>query len=89
MMPQSHDDPTTSAKRPDGSSPVTAAEVEAEYTLETTARCPSCERALDTIQVVRVLRTRVNFVSTLPRRGQLLVCGRCQTILAGSLGGLL
>ncbi len=66
-----------------------ATEVEAEYTLETDARCPTCGRYLETIQVVRILRTRVNFVSTLPRRGQLLVCGECQTILAGALGGLL
>lgn len=64
-------------------------EVEAEYALETDARCPTCGKYLETIQVVRMLRTRVNFVSTLPRRGQLLVCGECKTILGGSLGGLI
>ena len=63
--------------------------VEAEYTLETDARCPACGKLLETVEVVRVLRTKVNFVSSLPRRGQLLVCGECSTILAGSLGGLI
>ena len=85
--------PSDKADYPRAADPDAAAEsadqVEAEYTLETGARCPSCGRFLETIQVVRVLRTRVNFVSTLPRRGQLLVCGKCQTILSGSLGGLL
>ena len=72
-----------------GDGPDSGSQVEAEYTLETDARCPTCGKYLTTVQVVRMLRTRVNFVSTLPRRGQLLVCGECQTILAGSLGGLL
>ncbi len=86
MMPSdSTDYPRAVSPGGDGSD----SEVEAEYTLETDARCPTCGKYLETIQVVRVLRTRVNFVSTLPRRGQLLVCGECQTILAGSLGGLL
>ena len=85
--------PSDSTDRPQGIFPggdtEPGSEVEAEYTLETDARCPTCGKYLESIQVVRVLRTRVNFVSTLPRRGQLLVCGECQTILAGSLGGLL
>ena len=63
--------------------------VEAEYTLESEARCPACREVLESVQVVRVLRTKVNFVSSLPRRGQLLVCGECSAILAGSLGGLI
>ena len=85
----SSDSPETPRGVTPGKSSDTASEVEAEYTLETEARCPACGECLESIQVVRVLRTRVNFVSTLPRRGQLLVCGECQTILAGSLGGLL
>lgn len=87
--------PSDEKQRPSAITPETGvgsgsgSEVEAEYTLETKARCPSCGQDLETVQVVRVLRTRVNFVSTLPRRGQLLVCGECKAILSGSLGGLL
>ena len=37
---------------------------EAEYTLEYAAVCPSCRRTLKTVRVIRLLRTRVNFTST-------------------------
>jgi hypothetical protein len=30
----------------------------------------------------------VNFVSSLPRRGQLMICPQCRTVLGGGLGGL-
>ena len=63
--------------------------VEAEYTLEMPAACPHCRATIDSVQVVRVLRTKVNFVSSLPRRGQLMVCPECRAILAGSLGGII
>ncbi|MDH3253474.1 MAG: hypothetical protein OEM62_00645 [Acidobacteriota bacterium] len=63
--------------------------VEAEYMLESEAKCPGCGATIEALQVVRVLRTRVNFVSSLPRRGQLMVCPQCRTILAGSLGGII
>lgn len=63
--------------------------VEAEYTLEMAAACPHCRATIDSVHVVRVLRTRVNFVSSLPRRGQLMVCPQCRAILAGSLGGFI
>ncbi len=62
-------------------------EMEAEYTLEYPARCPGCRQELNTIQVVRLLRTRVNFTSTLPRRGRVLVCPQCRLILSAELGG--
>ena len=64
-------------------------QVEAEYTLESAASCPSCREQIETIQVVRLLRTKVNFVSGMPRRGQLLVCPKCHSVLAGSLGGII
>ncbi len=63
--------------------------IEAEYTLESAANCPVCKNPIETILVVRLLRTRVNFTSALPRRGQLLVCAKCRTIVTGSLGGLI
>ena len=64
-------------------------EIEAEFTLESAAVCPHCRESIDTLLVVRLLRTKVNFVSSLPRRGQVMLCPKCQVILTGSLGGLI
>ncbi len=64
-------------------------EIEAEFTLESAAVCPHCREMIDSLLVVRILRTKVNFVSSLPRRGQVMLCPNCQVILTGSLGGLI
>jgi hypothetical protein len=64
-------------------------EIEAEFTLESAALCPHCEEPIESLLVVRLLRTKVNFVSSLPRRGQVMLCPKCQVILTGSLGGLI
>lgn len=61
---------------------------EAEYQLETALRCSLCEQTIQSVQVVRMLRTRVNFISTLPRRGYAIVCPKCQGILTVGLGGM-
>ena len=58
---------------------------EAEYTLEYAATCPRCGETIKTLSVIRLLRTRVNFVSTLPRRGRVLACPLCRTIVSGEL----
>jgi hypothetical protein len=58
---------------------------EAEYTLEYLAACPRCGEAIKTLRVIRLLRTRVNFVSTLPRRGRVLACPFCRAIISGEL----
>jgi hypothetical protein len=58
---------------------------EAEYSFEYEARCPSCRESLSQVKVVRLLRTRVNFISTLPRRGHVMVCPACRAILSGEL----
>ncbi|MDX1502125.1 MAG: hypothetical protein R3325_07165 [Thermoanaerobaculia bacterium] len=63
--------------------------VEAEFALESRALCPHCQMAIDTIQVIRLLRSRVNFTSSLPRRGHVMVCPSCHSILNGALGGIL
>ena len=68
--------------------PKTTADVEAVFTLESAAVCPACRAPLDHVDIVRLLRTRVNFVSSLPRRGQLMICPQCKTVLGGGLGGL-
>lgn len=64
-------------------------QLEAVYELENWARCPACRQDINTIGVVRMMRARVNFISTLPRRGHLAVCPQCRTILPAELGGLL
>ena len=58
---------------------------EAEYTLEYAASCPRCGETIRTLRVIRLLRTRVNFVSTLPRRGRVLACPACRTLIGGEL----
>ncbi len=60
----------------------------AEYALETPLSCHHCQKAITCLHVVRLLRTKVNFVSTLPRRGHVLVCPECRRIFAADLGGM-
>jgi hypothetical protein len=66
-----------------------AIEIEAEYTLETPAVCPSCRKTVNELQVVRLLRTKVNFTSALPRRGYTVVCPACHTMVPATVGGIL
>jgi hypothetical protein len=61
----------------------------AEYTLELRVICPNCQEGIESIHVVRMLRTKVNFVSGLPRRAQILVCPECKAVLAAYLGSLI
>jgi hypothetical protein len=58
---------------------------DAEYTMEYPAVCPVCGRSITTVKVVRLLRTRVNFTSTLPRHGRVVICPACRTILSAAL----
>ncbi len=61
---------------------------EAEYQLESPVVCPTCKQTLSTLKVVRMLRTRVNFTSTLPRRGRVVSCSACSTVISDELGNL-
>lgn len=58
---------------------------EAEYTLEYPATCPHCREEINVVNVARLLRTRVNFTSTLPRRGNVVACPKCNTIISAAL----
>lgn len=58
---------------------------EAEYELEYPATCPACKETVETLKVVRLVRTRVNFTSTLPRRGRLVMCPHCRAIISAAL----
>jgi hypothetical protein len=60
---------------------------EAEYALECPLKCPHCKSTISTLQVLRLVRTRVNFISMLPRRGYVVVCPSCQQILSAELAG--
>jgi hypothetical protein len=60
-------------------------EVEAEYQLEYAVKCPHCGEELDVVRVVRLLRSKVNFTSMLPRRGRVISCPLCQKILSAEL----
>jgi hypothetical protein len=61
---------------------------EAEYLLETPLKCTSCQQTIASVLIVRLLRVRVNFVSSLPRRGHVIVCPACQSIISAELGGM-
>ena len=61
-------------------------EIEAEYMLESPVRCSHCKTDFDTVHVVRLLRTKTNFTSTLPRRGYMVVCPNCRSVLSAGLG---
>lgn len=59
------------------------------YGLEHPLRCPACRSEIDQLFVVRLIRTRVNFMSSLPRSGRVLACPKCRAILPGDLGAVL
>ena len=61
---------------------------EAIYRLETPVKCPYCREPISTLKAVRLLRDQVNFTSTLPRRGRVLACPNCQSILPAELTNL-
>ncbi len=61
-------------------------EVEAHYALESAVRCNHCDQMLRTVHVVRLLRTKVNFTSSLSRRGHAVVCPSCRTFLPATIG---
>jgi hypothetical protein len=64
------------------------ASCEAEYALEAPLNCPQCKAEISSVQVVRLLRGQVNFTSTLPRRGHVIVCPECRGVLSAGLGGM-
>jgi hypothetical protein len=66
-----------------------APEVEAEYTLESPAQCPTCRTGIRSVYAVRLLRTKVNFTSSLPRRGYVVVCPACRAVVPAAVGGIL
>lgn len=58
---------------------------DAMYQLESPVRCPHCDERISSLKAVRLLRTQVNFTSTLPRRGRVLTCPSCLAVLPAEL----
>jgi CheY-like chemotaxis protein len=58
---------------------------EAEYTLESPVRCPVCGERITSVKAVRLVRTQVNFISALPRRGRVIVCSNCLAVIPAEL----
>jgi DNA-binding NtrC family response regulator len=59
--------------------------IEAEYTLETPVRCPACGERVSRLKAVRLIRSHVNFTSTLPRRGRVIACPHCLAVIPAEL----
>ena len=62
---------------------------EAEYTIEAAVKCPLCKASVKTVNVLRMLRSRVNFTSNLPRRGWVAACPSCHGIVTVGVASLL
>lgn len=58
------------------------------YGLEQSLRCPACKKEIDELFIIRLVRTRVNFMSSLPRSGRVLACPKCRAVLPGELGAV-
>jgi CheY-like chemotaxis protein len=58
---------------------------DAEYSLEYPVRCPACGERIETVKAVRLIRSHVNFTSTLPRRGRVLACPACLAVIPAEL----
>ena len=58
------------------------------YTLDTPVCCPHCHERINSIRIVGLTRSQVSFTSTLPRKGRVIVCPECETILTAELSGL-
>jgi DNA-directed RNA polymerase subunit RPC12/RpoP len=61
---------------------------DATYKLETPVKCPYCGEIISTLKAVRLIRDQVSFTSTLPRRGRVLACPNCQSVLPAELTNL-
>ena len=58
---------------------------EAEYALESPVRCPVCGERITSVRAIRLLRAKVNFTSTLPRRGRVVACPQCLAVIPAEL----
>ncbi len=88
-MSETRSDAPPSADSDGGTPPGWSAAPAAVYGLEHPVRCPGCGEEIDRLYVVRLYRARVNFMSSLPRSGRLLVCPKCRAVVQDELGAVL
>lgn len=60
----------------------------AAYALEQAVNCPHCHESIRSLRVLGLSRTQVPFTSTLPRKGRVIVCPKCEQILSVELSGM-
>ncbi|MCM3878622.1 MAG: hypothetical protein ND807_00800, partial [Vicinamibacterales bacterium] len=58
------------------------------YDMELPARCPFCRSPIRTLKVIRMVRSKVAFTSTLPRSGRAVVCPACECIISAEVSGV-
>ncbi|GEM_PF-356031 len=61
----------------------------AVYTLEQAVNCPQCHESITTLRVLGLTRTQVSFTSTLPRKGRVIICPKCEQIISAELSGMM
>ena len=76
---------STTASSPDDTQSVWRGEPAAVYGLEHPINCPGCAAEIGELHAIRMFRARVNFMSSLPRSGRLLVCPHCRTPVPAEL----
>jgi len=77
--------PDEMSREPQDSAMVRQEKIEAIYALESPVRCPKCGESISSLKAVRLLRNQVNFTSTLPRRGRVIICPACDSIVPAEL----
>lgn len=77
--------PEESAPTPSELQAPTETKIDTEYVLEAPVRCPACGERITSLKAVRLVRTQVNFTSTLPRRGRVLACPHCHAVVPAEL----
>jgi len=80
---------TDAGASPEDTQSVWRVEPAAVYGLEHPICCPNCQAEIQELYAVRLFRARVNFMSSLPRSGRLLVCPQCRAPVSGELGAVL
>lgn len=61
----------------------------AVYTLDQAVNCPQCHESITTLRVLGLTRTQVSFTSTLPRKGRVMICPKCERIISAELSGMM
>ena len=88
-MPKNPPKPAAAGFTGEDTQSVWKGEPAAVYGLEHSICCPGCAAHVSELYAIRMFRARVNFMSSLPRSGRLLVCPNCRTPIPAELGAVL